>query len=243
VLARIMAGIHVSGHDIMDMGAGGLLKEIPSRPTPREGAEARPQRAPVIAGILLAAGKSTRMGANKLLMPVSGKAMIRHAAEALLASSARPVLVVTGHERDRVEAALKGLDVRFIHNPAYASGLASSLKAGLAAVPGEADGAVVALGDMPLVAGRHVNRLIAAFSPAEHRTIIVPVHGGERGNPVLWGRRHFADMFGLDGDRGAKSLMDKNEDHVAEIAMRSDAVLADFDTPEALARLTPHPQP
>ncbi|MGE4252828.1 MAG: NTP transferase domain-containing protein [Parvibaculaceae bacterium] len=243
VLARIMAGIHVSGQDIMDMGAGGLLKEIPSRPTPREGEEAKPQRAPKIAGILLAAGKSTRMGANKLLAPVSGKAMVRHSAEALLASAAGPVLVVIGHERERVEAALTGLDVRFIDNPAYATGLASSLKAGLAALPKDTDGVVVALGDMPLVAGRHVNRLIAAFSPAERRTIIVPVHGGERGNPVLWGREYFPEMLALEGDRGAKSLMDKHEDHITEIAMRSDAVLADFDTPEALARLTSDPHP
>ncbi len=241
VLARIMAGLHVSGQDIMDMGAGGLLKEIPSRPTPREGAEIKPQRAPKIAGLLLAAGKSTRMGANKLLTPVSGKPMVRHCAEALLASAAAPVLVVTGHEREGVEAALRGLAVKFIDNPAFATGLASSLKAGLAALPRDADGAVVALADMPFVAGRHVNRLIAAFNPGERRTIIVPVHAGERGNPVLWGREHFEDMLSLDGDRGAKSLMDKHEDHITEIAMRSDAVLADFDTPEALARLKPNP--
>ncbi|HTN96817.1 MAG TPA: molybdopterin-binding/glycosyltransferase family 2 protein, partial [Nordella sp.] len=188
VLTRIMAGLHVSGQDIMDMGAGGLLKEISTRPVPREGEDAKPQKAPGIAGIILAAGRSTRMGANKLLSVVNDRAMIRMTAEALLASSARPVLVVTGHERERVEAALTGLDVHFVYNPAFASGLASSLKAGIAAVPGGADGAVVALGDMPLVAGRHVNRLIAAFSPAEKRTIIVPVHAGERGNPVLWGR-------------------------------------------------------
>ncbi|HTN95676.1 MAG TPA: NTP transferase domain-containing protein, partial [Nordella sp.] len=242
VLARIMAGLHVSGQDIMDMGAGGLLKEISTRPVPREGGDAKPQKAPGIAGIILAAGRSTRMGANKLLSVVNDRAMIRMTAEALLASSARPVLVVTGHERERVEAALTGLDVRFVHNPAYASGLASSLKAGLAGVPAEADGAVVALGDMPLVAGRHVNRLIAAFSPVEKRTIIVPVHAGERGNPVLWGRAHFAEMLTLDGDRGAKSLMESHEDHITEIQVRSDVVLADFDTPEALARLKTTPQ-
>src|SRR5262249_42057822 len=148
-------------------------------------------RAPRIAGILLAAGKSTRMGSNKLLTPIAGKPMIRVSAEALLASSTEPVLVVTGHECERVEEALKGLNVVFTHNPAFALGLASSLKAGIAALPRDADGVVVALGDMPLVAGRHVNRLIAAFNPVEQRTIIVPVHGGERGNPVLWGRQHF----------------------------------------------------
>jgi molybdenum cofactor cytidylyltransferase len=241
VLARIMAGLHVSGQDIMDMGAGGLLKEIPSRPSPREGEAARPQKAPRIAGIILAAGRSTRMGTNKLMSVIGDKPMVRMTAEALIASAAGPVVVVTGHERERVEAALQGLDVRFIDNPAYASGLASSLKAGLAAVPLDADGAVVALGDMPLVSAQHIDRLISAFSPAEGRTIIVPVHAGERGNPVLWGREHFAEMLGLDGDRGAKVLMERNEDHVTEVAMRSDAVLADFDTPEALARLKRNP--
>lgn len=242
VLARIMAGLHVSGQDIMDMGAGGLLKEIPTRPAPREGGEAKPQKAPDIAGIILAAGRSTRMGANKLLAKIDDRAMIRMTVEAMLASSARPVIVVTGHERERVEAALTGLDVRFVHNPAYASGLASSLKAGLADVPGDADGVVVGLGDMPLVAGRHINRLIAAFSPAEKRTIVVPVHAGERGNPVLWGRAYFAEMRALDGDRGAKSIIDAHEDHVTEVQLRSDAVLADFDTPEALARLKTSPK-
>lgn len=238
VLARVMAGLHVSGQDIMDMGAGGLLKEISTRPAPREGDDAKPQRAPQIAGVILAAGRSTRMGANKLLSLINDRAMIRMTAEAMLASTARPVLVVTGHEREKVEAALTGLDVRFVHNPDYATGLASSLKAGIAGLPGDADAVVVALGDMPLVGGRHINRLIAAFSPAERRSIIVPVHAGERGNPVLWGRQHFAEMLTLDGDRGAKSLMDKHEDQITEVQIRTDVVLADFDTPEALARLT-----
>lgn len=242
VLARIMAGLHVSGQDIMDMGAGGLLKEISTRPAPREGEETKPQKAPQIAGLVLAAGRSTRMGANKLLSVINGRAMIRMTAEAMLASAAKPVLVVTGHEHEKVEAALAGLDVRFVHNPAYASGLASSLKAGIAGLPGDADGVVVALGDMPLVGGRHINRLIAAFSPVEKRTIVVPVHAGERGNPVLWGRRHFAEMLTLDGDRGAKSLMDRHEDQITEVQVRTDVVLADFDTPEALARLTTAPQ-
>ncbi|WP_206530122.1 NTP transferase domain-containing protein [Nordella sp. HKS 07] len=182
------------------------------------------------------------MGANKLLARIDDRAMIRMTVEAMLASAARPVIVVTGHERERVEAALTGLDVHFVHNPAYASGLASSLKAGLADMPGDADGVVVGLGDMPLVAGRHINRLIAAFSPAEKRSIIVPVHAGERGNPVLWSRAYFAEMLALDGDRGAKGLMEAHEDHIAEVQVRSDVVLADFDTPEALARLKTSPQ-
>ena len=138
-------------------------------------------------------------------------------------------------------AALKDAGCEVVVCENAADGMGASL-ACAAREAGEADGYLVALGDMPLVGGRHINRLIAAFSPVEKRTIVVPVHAGERGNPVLWGRRHFAEMLTLDGDRGAKSLMDRHEDQITEVQARTDVVLADFDTPEALARLTTAPQ-
>jgi molybdenum cofactor cytidylyltransferase len=238
VLARVMAGIHVSGEDIMDMGEGGLLTEIETRPAPREGRPAKVQKAPEIAAIMLAAGRSSRMGSNKLLADLGGKPMIRRSVEAVLASAARPVIVVTGHESEKLRSSLAGLDVTFIDNPNFSGGLSTSLRAGLAAVPNSAEGAIVCLGDMPLVGSAQIDKLISAFNPTEHRTIIVPVHGGERGNPVLWGRQHFAAMAGIEGDRGARQLIDANAGEVTEVAMRSDTVLADFDTPESLARLT-----
>jgi len=177
------------------------------------------------------------MGSNKFLVNVGDKPMIRRSVEAVLASVARPVIVVTGHESEKVRSSLAGLIVTFIENPDYADGLSTSLRAGLAAVPKTANGAIICLGDMPLVAGPQIDKLISAFNPIEHRTIIVPVHGGERGNPVLWGRQHFAEMAALKGDRGARELIAANSDEVIEVAMRSDTVLADFDTPESLARL------
>ena len=132
------------------MGVGGLLMEIVTRPQPR--AEPAPERAERIAAVVLAAGRSTRMGAvNKLIAEIGGKPLVRIAAEQALASRASPVIVVTGHERERVEAALAGLPVALVHNPDYAEGLGTSLKAGIAAVPEDADGAVVCLGDMPQV--------------------------------------------------------------------------------------------
>ena len=237
VLARVMAGLHVSAQDIMDMGAGGLLKEIPSRPEPREGAKVKSQMAPKIGGVVLAAGRSTRMGSNKLLADFRGKPLVRHAVEAMLASAARPVIVVTGHQESEVRAALGGLEVTFTANPDYAQGLSTSLKAGLAALPGDAGGAIIALGDMPLVKPAIIDRLIAAYSPAESRTIIVPVHDGERGNPVLWGSRHFPEMMTLSGDRGGRLLMERFAEEVVEIAAHSDAVLADIDTPEAMEKV------
>jgi len=242
VLQRLIADLPVTRADIMRMGAGGLLKEIPTRPQPRAGTEetatvAAP-RAPRIAAILLAAGRSSRMGvANKLLTDIDGAPMVRHAVEAATASHARPVIVVTGNEQGKVQAALRGCKATFVHNPRFAEGMSTSLQAGLAALPANVDGALVCLGDMPLVTAAALDRLIAAFSPLEGRAICVPTWNGKRGNPVLWDRRFFAAMADLAGDVGAKHLIGEHADLVAEVAMSDDAVLTDIDTPEALAAL------
>ena len=193
---------------------------------------------PKIACIVLAAGRSTRMGAaNKLLVEVGGRPMVRGVAEAALASAARPVLVVTGHQADKVRAAVAGLDVVFVDNPDYATGLSSSLKAAIRAVPRDCDAALVLLGDMPRVTVAHLDTLIAAFAPAKGAAIVAPTHQGRRGNPVLWSAEFFAEMLQLGGDAGARSLMAKHADRVVEIDLGTDAVLVDVDTPEALARL------
>jgi molybdenum cofactor cytidylyltransferase len=195
-----------------------------------------PERAR-IAAIVLAAGRSTRMGAaNKLLAEVGGKPMVRHAVEAALASQARPVLVVTGHQAAGVSSALSGLDATLIANPDYASGLASSLKAGIRAVPAECDGALILLGDMPLIYPGQINRLIEAFADAPH-AIVLPVHERRQGNPVLWPRRYFGELLQLEGDVGAKRLIRANPERVREVEVANDAIFADIDTPEALARM------
>jgi molybdenum cofactor cytidylyltransferase len=191
-----------------------------------------------IACIVLAAGRSTRMGAaNKLLADVGGRPMVRGVVEAVLASRARPILVVTGHQAASVETVLGGLDVAFVDNSDYADGLSSSLKAGIRAVPAACDGALVLLGDMPQIAGAHLDRLIAAFAAEPGATIVVPTRKGRRGNPVLWPRVHFAEMLQLDGDAGAKRLMAAHAGDVREVDLATDAIFLDIDTPEALAEL------
>jgi len=241
VLQRIAAGLDVRANDIMGMGAGGLLKDVSARPLPR--ARARrdapaPARRPRIAGLLLAAGQSRRMGSrNKLLADVDGVPMIRRTAENLLASTARPVVVVTGHQAKETERVLDGLDVITIHNPSHATGLSSSLKAGLGKLPDDADGVVVCLGDMPLVTDATINRLIAAYDPVEGWAICVPTWKGKRGNPVLWDRQFFEDMAELAGDVGARHLIGTHGELVVEVEMKDDGVMVDIDTPEALARV------
>ena len=252
VLERLVAGVPVGPRDIMRMGAGGLLAEIPSRPLPRaeaspapntKVAEKRPAPGPRIAALLLAAGQSRRMGSNKLLEEIDGRPMVVRTAQRLLSSRARPIVAVLGNQAEAVDAALGRLPVERVGNPSYAEGLSTSLKRGLAALPPGIDGVIVCLGDMPLVAGRDLDRLIAAFNPLEGRAIVVPTRRGKRGNPVLWARRFFPEMTELAGDVGAKHLIGEHAELVAEVEMDSDSVLVDIDTPDALAELRARVKP
>jgi molybdenum cofactor cytidylyltransferase len=235
VLRRHAAGLQVGRAEIARMGVGGLLAEIP-RPSPRAGrsGESGAPKAPKIAAIVLAAGRSSRMApANKLFVEIDGKTMLARAVEAATGSQAVETIVVVGNDAARAKAALSG--VRVVENPDYASGLAGSVRAGIAAVSAECDGAVVLLGDMPMVASSHVDRLIAAFAPVEGSAICVAAHGGKRGNPVLWSREFFPAILALDGDRGARGVMREHEDRLCEVPMPDDGVLIDLDTAEALA--------
>ena len=242
VLSRLFAGMRVDGAAVAGMGVGGLLKDTPARPLPR--AKAAAPR-PGVAAVVLAAGRSSRMGArHKLLLPGrDGKPMVARVVDALLGSPLRPVLVVLGHRAAEVEAALANRPVMRVHAADWQSGLAGSLRAGIAAVPAEAHAALVCLGDMPLVTPRTVSRLLDAYDRDEGRLIVVPTFGGQLGNPVLWDRRFFPDILALSGDRGARPLLDRFAEHVATVAMDDDAVLRDVDTPEQLAALPRHLQP
>jgi molybdenum cofactor cytidylyltransferase len=238
VLMRLLAGLPVPRQDITGMGVGGLLMEIVTRPQPRDDA---PKPAPAekkITALVLAAGRSSRMGGpNKLVAEIAGKPMVRIAVEEALASKASPVIVVTGHQRDRVEAALSGLPVRFVHNPDFADGLGSSLKTGIAAVPAESDGAIVCLGDMPQVDAKLIDRLTGALDPEQGALIVVPTIDGKRGNPVVWSRRFFHDLMTIEGDVGARYLIGHYAEAVAEVPVSGRGAFLDVDTPDALSAL------
>jgi molybdenum cofactor cytidylyltransferase len=233
VLMRLLAGLKVTRAELTGMGVGGLLMEIVTRPQPRE--SLKPDSNRHVAAIILAAGRSTRMGGpNKLLAELGGKPLVRLVTEQALASKARDVIVVTGHQAELVEKALHGLDVKFVRNADFAQGLASSVKAGVAAVPDDADGVLICLGDMPMISARLIDHLIEAFAPDRGNLIAVPVSDNRRGNPVLWSRRFFNELMTLDGDIGARHLIAKHSEAVAEIPVEGFGAFLDIDTPQAL---------
>ncbi len=233
LLTRMLAKLPVRSEDITGLGVGGLLMEIVTRPQPRD--LPVESAAPRAAAIVLAAGRGTRMGGpNKLMEILHGKPLLRHAVDAVLASKARPVVVVTGHEREKVEDALSGLEVRFVHNPDYADGLATSLRAGISTLPPQSEAAAILLGDMPQISPDLIERLTGALDPERGLLIAVPVRDGKRGNPVVWSRRFFEELTKLEGDTGARHLIGANAEAVAEVAVTDDAAFLDVDTPEAL---------
>jgi len=188
-----------------------------------------------IAGIVLAAGTSSRMGRNKLVEMVRGKPLVRHAVDAALSGGLDPVLVVSGHEAERIDKAVGGTSVTILHNRDFGHGLSSSLRTGLAAVPPDCDGAMILLGDMPGISGVLVDRLKQAFDPSAGRAICVAAAHGHQGHPVLWGRSFFSEIASLKGDKGARVLLDTHAAMVAQVETGDDAPLTDIDTLEALA--------
>jgi molybdenum cofactor cytidylyltransferase len=191
-----------------------------------------------VAGIILAAGRSARMAPrNKLLEEIGGRPVVARVAETALASAARPIVVVTGFEAQRIAEALHGLDLTCVRNPDFTAGLSTSLRAGLAALPTDCDGALILLGNMPFVEAGDLAALIVAFTAKDRNSICVPARHGEWGNPILWGRAYFPEMMRLGGDAGAKLLLEVHRERVTEVEVVSDGIFADVDVPSDLVRL------
>lgn len=234
VLDRILAGHDVSGGDIANMGVGGLLMEIASRPQPREMPAPVPEAR--VHAIVLAAGRSSRMGGpNKLLAAFDGEPLVRRIVAAVSASKATGTTVVVGHQRSRVAGALDGLRATVAENSDFAEGLSSSLRTGIASVPSAASGALVVLGDMPGISADDIDRLITAFRRSGGKAIVRATHAGKRGNPVILPRHLFAAVATLQGDTGARHIVEAEGNDVIDVEL-GEAASVDVDTPEAMER-------
>ncbi|MCD7109798.1 molybdopterin-binding/glycosyltransferase family 2 protein [Rhizobium sp. DKSPLA3] len=241
VLDRILAGETVGAQEITGMGVGGLLAEIPTRPRPRARSETdgngfQAMSPLIVRPVVLAAGQASRMGTaghHKLLATFDGVPLVRRTTAVALAASPAPV-VVTGHRAGEIREALSGLDLVLVHNEDFASGMASSLIAGLDAAGPEADGMLVLLADMPGVTADDLRRLIAAFEEQGGRVVVRAVYGGKRGNPVILPRALFPALRTLEGDVGARHVIETGGLPVVDVDIGPAAHL-DLDTPEAIA--------
>jgi len=236
VLERIAARVPVSGADIAAMGVGGLLKEIPSRPEPRAGGAVAPQR-PKIAVAVLAAGGARRMaGRDKLMEPVGGQPLVARIAAEALASQADRVVCVLRDSHPARRAALAGLDVAAVDNPDADRGMGTSIARAVTALDDDVDAVLLMLADMPEITHRDLDRLIAAFDPGEGRAIVRAASlDGRPGHPVLFGRRFFEALSGLDGDEGARRVVREHPEFVVDVPLDGEKALVDLDTPEAWA--------
>ncbi len=232
LLRRVAAGLEITADDIRRMAMGGVLKEPLVRP-----ARAIDPGGPLrIGAVVLAAGRSSRMGdRNKLLEDIDGTPLVALTLVMLQKSRADEIVIVTGHDAAPIEEIASSLGVTTAHNPAYADGLSTSLRTGLATLGPDLDGVLVCLADMPDLTADIVNRLIERFNPAERAGIVVPVVQGQRGNPVLFDAIYREEISGVTGDTGAREVLRLHPDDVAEVELDDAAVLTDLDTPEAWA--------
>lgn len=233
ILNRILSGESPTQADAALLGVGGLLMEIPVRPLPREKATEPPHR-PKVGIVVLAAGKASRMKSerHKLLAEFDGEPLVRRSVAAALAGGADQVVVVTGHRAPEVEAALNDLDAKTIRNPDFATGMASSIRAGVETLR-DLDGVVIALADMPGVSGEDFTKLVQRFRNEDGDMIVRAVSGGKRGNPVILPKTLFPALLRLEGDIGARHIVEKSGLAVIDVEI-GEAAHLDVDTPEAI---------
>jgi molybdenum cofactor cytidylyltransferase len=200
-----------------------------------EDIEERSTRDDTVLGVLLAAGGSSRFGGrNKLLAEIDGEPLVRHAARTLCDSRASDVVAVLGHQSSAVRDALGGLGMEFVENDAYEQGLSTSVARGVrVAVEDSADAAVFLPGDMPLIDSVTVDSLADAFH-ADVADAVAPTYQGQRGNPVLFGARHFDALRSVGGDVGGRSVLLDSDGALFETD--DSGVVTDIDTHEDLDR-------
>jgi molybdenum cofactor cytidylyltransferase len=190
----------------------------------------------MITGILLAAGRSTRMGQPKLLLPWGNIQLVRHVAQTALRSSLDQLIVVTGHRAEHVQAALAGLPVTLVHNEAFLDGQSTSVRAGVAALSDDVQATIMLLADQPLLRAATIDALIEAYH--HHQALIVaPTYHGQRGNPVLFDRSLFPELAALGGDQGARPVLQAHQQHMHLLDVADEGVLLDLDTPDAYQQL------
>ncbi len=189
-----------------------------------------------VAVIVLAAGRSSRMGQHKLMLPLGGRPLVSYVVDAACGSSADAVIVVVGHNAGDVAVALAGMRCHIAANESFADGMATSLRTGIAAVSPNVAGALILLADQPLVTSAMVNLMLAAANADSH-AIHVAAYNGKRGNPVYLPRALFGELLTVSGDEGGRSVVARHPDLVHLVPMPFEEAALDVDTPDEFERL------
>lgn len=194
----------------------------------------------MISAILLAAGESKRMGRPKQLLTWQGKTLLQHVLKSLINSAADEIILVLGHEADRIRESLPALPIKIVINPDYKQGMASSLRRGLLAMDPGSEAFLLCLADQPGIGTEIMNTLIRTFRQADpRRGIVRPVYRGRRGHPVLIGAQYVQEALQLlQGDAGARQILMNHPGDILDIDMEEDVVLKDIDTPEEFREYT-----
>jgi molybdenum cofactor cytidylyltransferase len=235
VLQLLMADIPINREELADMGAGGLLMEIASRPLPRALAKSVSKREKKVMGVILAAGNSTRMGKdNKLLRNIGTAPLIRNTAIEMLKSDLDTCSIVLGYQSDKVADVIKDLNINLILNPLWKEGQASSLRAAINSLDPTYSDLLIMLGDLPGIKSSHINSIIEEHLLTDNRKskMTIPSFKGQKGNPVIWGRSFFHDLSNLEGDVGGRVLFSQHPAAINLIEMDDPSVVTDTDTPE-----------
>jgi molybdenum cofactor cytidylyltransferase len=200
---------------------------------------------PRVAAVVLAAGSSTRMGRNKLLLELGGESLVRCAVRAAADAGCDPVVVVLGHEEPRVRSELQGLSCSPVVNPGHARGAGTSLRAGIRQLAEDVDAAVIVLADMPFVTAEMIAVLAGRFRETPV-SLVVSHYGGVQAPPTLYGRSLFAELLAIPDERGAKQVVGRHESEASVVAWPESA-LRDIDVPadyeDARAELEKRPLP
>jgi molybdenum cofactor cytidylyltransferase len=189
----------------------------------------------LVSAILLAAGKSERMGQNKLLLPFGGRTVIQRTLDSLLASRAGEVIVVLGNKAQEINASIGSRRALVVLNPNFARGMSTSLITGLGMVSNQVKFVIIALGDQPLITPRVYNQLIEAALSTQ-KGIILPVYKGERGNPIVISTRYRAEILKQTGDIGGRELLKQYPEDVLEVPVECEGVVVNINTKEEYER-------
>ncbi len=183
------------------------------------------------AGLILAAGNSRRMGDdNKLLLPFKGKPILSHVLEASLDSNLNHTCVVIGYDRLNIKKLLVNKEIQIVTNQEWSLGMASSIVAGVSHLK-EYDGILILMGDMPLVTPELINKIIIHGATDK---IVLPVKDAQKGNPVFFGSNFMHELVTIEGDRGARKVIQSNSPCILKVEVKSDAIFRDFDTHDKL---------